>query len=161
MNDTASDASAWPGRVVAVDFGTKRIGLAISDPEQKVASPLTVYERQSPEQEARWFRRLVADEAVVLFVVGLPVHASGAESRLSEKARRFGRWLAETTAVDVQFYDERYTSLEADQLMAPAGLTKKRRKARRDMLAAQILLASFLESRHRGRQHPEPLDDEP
>ncbi len=147
--------------MVAVDFGTKRIGLAISDPEQIVASPLTVYERQSPDEEASWFRRLVADEQVALFVVGLPVHASGAESRLSEEARRFGRWLAETTGIEVQFYDERYTSLEADQLMAPAGFTKKRRKARRDMLAAQILLASFLESRHRGSRGPEPLDDEP
>jgi len=148
-----------PGRIVGVDYGTKRIGLAITDPEQTFASPLSVYERQTPEVDAKYFRRLVEEERVALFVVGLPVFGSGDESRLSHESREFGKWLNKTTGVEVAYYDERYTSLEADQLMNPTKLTRKRRKTRRDMLAAQILLSAFLDSSRRGDSSPGALED--
>ena len=83
------------GRVAGIDFGTVRIGIAISDPGRSIASPLENYTRQGLEQDARRFRRLVAEENVALFVVGLPVHLSGQESRKSQEARQFGKWLQE------------------------------------------------------------------
>jgi len=144
---------------VAVDFGTKRIGLAISDPQRTIASPLATYSRQSADADATYFCRLVAEESIERFVVGLPVHTSGDESWMSFEARRFGKWLGETTGVAIDFFDERYTSLEADQLMAMGKLTRKRRKARRDMLAAQILLSAYLEAAPRGEQPLKPLED--
>jgi putative Holliday junction resolvase len=103
--------------------------------------------------------RLVEEEGVALFVVGLPVHLDGRESAKSIEARRFGAWLAEVTSVPVEFFDERFTSHEAEQLLLGAEMTSKRRKRRLDMVAAQVLLAAYLES---GSQHPdEPgaLDD--
>ncbi len=140
-----------PGRVAGIDFGSVRIGIAITDPERKIASPHLNYTRRGPEQDAQRFRQLAADEGVVLFVVGLPLHLDGRESEKSLEARQFGRWLAEATGVPVEFFDERFTSVEAEQALLAADLTRKRRKKRIDMLAAQIMLSGYLESQERGR----------
>ncbi len=78
--------------------------------------------------------------------MGLPCHVSGAESQKSIEARTFGKWLSRTTELPVTFRDERYTSVDAEQHLQAANLTKKRRKARLDMLAAQIMLSAYLET---------------
>jgi putative Holliday junction resolvase len=145
-------APAVPGRVAGIDYGTVRIGIAISDPERKIASPLENYTRRGIERDAERFRRLVAEEWVVLFVVGLPLHLDERESPKSLEARAFGRWLSETTGVPVEFFDERFTSHEAEEILQSANLTQKRRKKRLDMLAAQIILRGFLEERGEGRE---------
>lgn len=137
---------ASPGRVAGVDFGTVRIGVALSDPDRALASPHENYTRRGPKLDAEWFRRLAAEEDVRLFVVGLPLHLDGGESPKSAEARRFAVWLHEATGVPIELFDERFTSVEAEHLLLDARLTSRRRKARRDMLAAQILLAAYLES---------------
>ncbi len=146
------------GRVAGIDFGTKRIGVAICDSRRTLASPYLNYDRRGPEGDAKWFRNFVAEEQVVLFAVGLPIHTSGHESQKSGEAREFGKWLAETTRLPVIFVDERFTSKQAEEILQAANLTSKRRKARRDMLAAQMILQAFLES---GPSPAEPgaLDD--
>ena len=68
------------GRLASIDYGTKRIGIAVSDPLQVIASPLENYTREQPTDEAAWFSRLVDEENIVGFVVGLPLHLSGDES---------------------------------------------------------------------------------
>jgi putative Holliday junction resolvase len=134
-----------PGRVAGIDYGTVRIGIAVSNPERTIASPLENYTRRNLDQDAQRFRRLAADERIALFVVGLPIHLDGGESQKSTEARHFGQWLAETTGIAVEFFDERFTSHEAEQFLLAAEMTKKRRKKRMDMLAAQILLTAYLE----------------
>lgn len=146
------------GRLAGVDFGTVRVGVAVSDVSQTLASPLDNYKRASKEQDADYFRRLVNDEGVVGLVVGLPVHMSGDESQKSQEAREFGEWLTEVTGLPVDFYDERFSSSIADDLLATGQLTKKQRQKRRDMLAAQVILASYLESNRRGAD-PSAIDD--
>ncbi|MBU4272753.1 MAG: Holliday junction resolvase RuvX [Planctomycetes bacterium] len=141
-----SRQSPAAGRVAGVDFGTVRIGIAISDADRKIASPLENYTRRGTEQDARWFQRLVDEHEVVLFVVGLPLHMDGRESEKSLEARRFGDWLAETTGVPIEYFDERLTSHEAERLLIDAELTHKRRKKRLDMLAAQIILRGYLQN---------------
>jgi putative Holliday junction resolvase len=89
------------------------------------------------------------------------VFLDGRESPKSVEARQFGQWLAEVTGVPVDFFDERFTSAEAENLLLDAELTKKRRKKRVDMLAAQIMLSAYLESCGRGRHDPGALDDGP
>lgn len=152
--------AAWPsqGRLGGIDFGTVRIGVAVTDPLRRMASPLETYQVRDPAADARYFHQLVRDERIVGFVVGLPVHTDGRESQKSAQARRFGAWLAETTGTPVEYYDERYTTVEAEQALLAAGLTKKKRQARLDRLAAQIMLASYLESRSKGAAPPEALD---
>jgi putative Holliday junction resolvase len=132
--------------VAGIDFGTVRIGIAISNPERTIASPLENYTRTNRDQDARRFQRLAAEEGVVLFVVGLPIHLDGGESQKSVETRQFGQWLGEATGVPVEFFDERFTSVEAEQMLLAAELTSKRRKKRMDMLAAQIMLSGYLES---------------
>ena len=134
------------GRVAGIDFGTVRIGIALSDPDRIIASPVENYTRRTPELDAERFQRLVAEEDVKLFVVGLPVHLDGTESKKSAEARQIGRWLTEVTGVPVELFDERFTSVEAEQLLLQAEMTSKGRKRRMDMVAAQIMLAAYLES---------------
>jgi putative Holliday junction resolvase len=150
-----------PGRVAGIDYGTVRIGIALSDPGRSIASPMETYTRRNPELDAQRFKRLAEDEEVALFVVGLPVFLDGRESPKSVEARQFGQWLAEVTGVPVDFFDERFTSAEAENLLLDADMTKERRKKRIDMLAAQIMLSAYLESCGRGRHGPGSLDDGP
>jgi putative Holliday junction resolvase len=103
-------------------------------------------------------QRLVEEERISLFVVGLPVHLDGRESQKSREAREFGRWLAGVTGVGVEFFDERFTSRQAEEFLTAAKLTSKRRKQRVDMVAAQIILSSYLESGG-GQTDPGGLDD--
>ena len=148
-----------PGRLAGIDYGTVRIGIAVSDARQTLASPYENYTRRSPQADAEYFRRLVREEQIAEFVVGLPVHLSGRESQKSIEARAFGRWLAEQTGLPVAYFDERFTSSEAEQFLGAAELTKKQRQARLDKLAAQIMLTGYLESRARGAGEPQALDD--
>jgi len=146
------------GRLVGIDFGTVRIGIAISDAEHRLASPYENYTRRDREADGRYFVELVSAENVAGFVIGLPVHGSGEESAKSLEAREFGSWLYSLTALPVTFYDERYTTAQAEQLLNIAELTSKRRKKRLDMVAAQIILTSYLESSGEDKGAPPPLD---
>ncbi len=134
------------GRVLGVDFGLKRVGAALSDPRRVIATPLEIYERRDPNRDARHYRDLVEAEDVRSLVVGLPLHTGGGEGDLAKLARAWGAWLARETNLPVTFFDERYTSVGADHLMRAHGLKLRDRKARRDMLAAQILLQNFLDA---------------
>jgi putative Holliday junction resolvase len=152
------NCNAPPGRLAGIDFGTVRIGVALTDSRRTLASPYENYRRGDARADAAYFKRLVAEERPVGFVVGLPVHLSGEESQKSIQAREFGAWLSQTTGLPVEYFDERFTSSEAEQFLGAAKLTKKQRKARLDMLAAQIMLTAYLESSTRGRSEPGPLD---
>ncbi len=156
-----SQPSEIPGRVAGIDYGTVRIGIALSDPRRTIASPYENYTRRDPTADAARFRRLAADEGVTLFVVGLPVHLDGSESAKSVEARRFAEWLAETTGVPVELFDERFSSSQAEQLLLDADMPRKARKKRMDKLAAQIVLAAYLDSGQASRGDPGALDDRP
>jgi putative Holliday junction resolvase len=156
---SASTQPAPPGRIAGVDFGTVRIGIAIADTAVSIAVPLENYTRRTEKIDADYFRNLAQCERLQRFVVGLPTHLHGGESQMSGEARRFGAWLSDVTGVPVEFFDERFTSSEAEQLLLEAKLSKKKRKARLDMLAAQRMLAAYLESGSRGQTSLESLDD--
>lgn len=132
---------------MGVDYGTKRIGLAISTPEQTIASPFEVRPRRAQAEELRYFRELTRDYRLAGLVVGWPIHISGEESEKSREARQFALWLAGVTNLPAGLWDERFTSAVAEEQLLAAELTKKRRKERIDMLAAQILLQAFLDHR--------------
>lgn len=134
------------GRIAGIDYGHARIGLAISDVEQRIASPFQNYTRRDRERDLAYLRRFVADEQVVGIVVGLPLHMSGDESEKSLEAREFGSWIGSALQVPIDYQDERYTSLAAERILLDTGLTSKKRKQRRDMLAAHLILLSYLES---------------
>jgi putative Holliday junction resolvase len=146
-------------RLAGVDYGSVRLGLSISDGERRLASPLTVYQRGDRARDAAYFLSLVEAEDVGGFVVGLPVHCDGREGQKAAEARSFGAWLAETTALPVVFWDERFSTVEAESALWQAGLTHKKRKARRDGVAAQIFLQAYLDAGCPDESSAEPLDD--
>jgi putative Holliday junction resolvase len=145
-------------RIAGIDYGTVRIGIALADTEVGIATPLANYARRTELLDAEYFVRLTNEEKIGLFVVGLPVHLDGGESQKSTEARAFGKWLADATGVSVEYFDERFTTAEADEVLGAAKLTKKQRQARRDQLAAQIMLTAYLESGARGQQSPGGLE---
>lgn len=133
------------GRVLGIDTGAKRVGLAISDPDRIIASPLTTLERQNTERDAQFFRDLIVREYVVLLVVGLPMHTDGREGVKAQEARAYGTWLANITGLPVEYADERFTTVHAESALWNAGLTHRRRKDRRDRVAAQFMLQAYLD----------------
>jgi len=149
------------GRVAGIDYGRRRIGIAICDATRMLASPLCVrLTTGDTVADATFFRELTVAEGVVGFVVGLPVHADGSTSAMSLEVERFGGWLARTTGLPVTFHDERYTSREAAGLLSGVGLTRGRKKERADAVAAQIVLSSWMEAQARGAANapPQPLE---
>ena len=140
------------GRLAGIDFGTVRIGIAICDPGQTIASPLENYTRQ-PDQEAGYFKQLVDHEQIVGFVVGLPIHMSGDESQKSIQARAFGKWLSETTGLPVIYFDERMSTAAAAELLNQSSHGFKKKKSKLDKVAAQIILSAFLESNSHSEHH--------
>jgi putative Holliday junction resolvase len=133
-------------RILGVDYGTVRIGLAVTDPERKIAFPLATHTRNGEERDAIFFRQLMEQEEIGAIVVGLPIHLSGREGQKAAKARAFAKWLGDVTGLPVAFADERFTTVEAESALWQAGLTHKKRKTRRDKIAAQMLLQAYLDA---------------
>lgn len=145
-------------RIAGIDYGTVRVGIALADTEVRIAGPYENYNRRSPALDGQYFQQFAREERIGRFVVGLPVHLSGHESQKSSEARAFGEWLGGVTGVPVEYFDERFTTSEADEILGAAKLTKKQRQARRDQLAAQIMLAAYLEAGAKGHDEPGGLE---
>jgi putative Holliday junction resolvase len=145
-------------RLLGVDTGSVRVGLAVSDPDRKIAFPLATYVRRGRDRDAAYFRGLVGEEQVGGLVVGLPVHTDGREGKKAAEARAFGAWLGEVTGLPVVFWDERFTTVEAESALWEAGLTHKKRKERRDRVAAQLLLQAYLDAGCPPEQAPGALE---
>jgi len=132
--------------MLGIDFGTVRVGYAISDPDRIIASPLETYTRRSAVEDAAHLLALIEREEVGLLVLGLPLHTDGRESQKSGEVRKYAEWLKSVTGMSVTFYDERFTTVEAESALWNAGLTHKKRKDRRDRIAAQMMLQSYIEA---------------
>ena len=142
--------SPQPRRVLALDYGTRRIGIAVSDPSGTLASPVTTLSRRIGKRPT--ITRIVAlasEHAAEAFVVGLPLDDDGNETEWSTDVRDFGRQLGRRSGMPVHFADERYSSVEAEARIRSIGLRRKARedKARIDAGAAAIFLQDWLDAR--------------
>ncbi len=146
------------GRIAGIDYGTIRIGIALGDLETGIAGPYETYTRCNVDLDAKYFVELASGERLKRFVVGLPVHLDGHESQKSREAREFGAWLGQLTGIPVDYFDERFTSAHAEVILGEANLTKKRRKARIDQLAAQIMLTAYFEAGGQGQESPGSIE---
>lgn len=143
--------------MLGIDYGTVRIGLAICDPGQSIASPLDTYHSKTREKDAKWFRGVVESESAVGFVVGLPVHMSGDASQKSREAVAFGVWLRTATGLPVAWVDERYSTAMAKEICAHMGLKGDKRKKHLDRIAAQVILSAWIENGRTGEDQPKSL----
>lgn len=130
-------------KLLGIDYGTKRIGLAVSSPLGTV-HPRPRLDRQTPEKDLRYLADLADEEQVAGIVIGLPHHMDGAISDMERAARAFATELAALTKLPVFGSDERLTSQEADRILATSMRDPRARKGRVDSAAACILLQDFL-----------------
>ncbi|MGN6133069.1 MAG: Holliday junction resolvase RuvX [Aureliella sp.] len=147
------------GRLLGVDYGTVRIGLAMCDESQRWVTPLDTYNRSNERLDEKFLAQLITRERICGIVLGLPIHSDGQESQKSREVRNFQLWLARFTDVPCVFQDERFTTAEAQRLLREAGLNHAQRKKRVDRLAAHLILEHFLESRRNRSHHLEPIED--
>lgn len=139
------------GRLAGIDYGRRRIGVAVCDAERIISSPLCVRETNGDHAaDAAFFQQLVTAEDLVGFVLGLPLHADGRVSEMADEVERFGRWLGRATGRPVAYQDERYTSREAAGMLAGVGLTRAGKKKRSDAVAAQLVLQAWIEDQAHG-----------
>jgi putative pre-16S rRNA nuclease len=134
------------GRILALDLGKKRIGLALSDPLGITAQGLPTLERTNIREDLAALERLATDNQVELILMGNPLHMSGREGRQTVYTRAFAERLAERTGLEIKFWDERLTTVEAQRVLRESGISIEKRARAVDRLAAVILLESYLDS---------------
>ena len=139
-----------PNRVLAIDFGTRRIGIALSDASGTLATPLTTLTRRAGKRPpiAR-ILEIAASRGAECLVVGLPLDEQGGETSWTAEVRDFGGRLGDRSGLPVHFMDESYSSAEAEARIRSIGLTRKKKedKARIDAGAAAIILQDWLDAR--------------
>ena len=132
--------------ILAIDHGRARIGLAISDPDRKFSFPLETYFPRDKPKDQEFYAETIQENRVGLLLLGLPLHLNGILSSQAIEVQNFGTWIKQISGLPLIYWDERFTSVEAEKVLWDAGLTHKQRKARRDKLAAQIMLQAYLEA---------------
>lgn len=135
-----------PGRVMALDIGGRRIGVALSDTTRVLATPLTTIYAEPQERACARIAALVAEHMVVELVVGLPLTLSGEIGPQAQLVQAFVEELRKAVGVPITLFDERLTTVAAERMMTDLGLKPQQRKARIDEIAASIILQDFLES---------------
>jgi putative holliday junction resolvase len=146
------------GRVLALDVGKRRIGLAVSDPMGITAQGIETLERTRIREDLAKLKEVAMRWNVGTLLVGRPLHMSGAESRQSEYTSEFAARLGEYTGLPTVFWDERLTSVEAERMLRQAGATLDQRKKAVDRLSAVLLLESYLEYRNTQRDSADGRD---
>jgi len=131
--------------VLAFDFGTRRIGVAIGNTLLRVARPLTTIAEEANAVRFAAVAALIAEWQPALLVVGRPVHADGVEHEMTARALRFARQLEGRFGLRVARVDERFTTIGADGALAAAGIRASGRKAARDEVAAELILQSWFD----------------
>ncbi|MDD5173816.1 MAG: Holliday junction resolvase RuvX [Candidatus Omnitrophota bacterium] len=136
-------------RIMGLDFGTKRIGVAVSDELLLTAQGLDTVQRKDLKGDLALIKGIVDSNGVSEIVVGLPLNMNGTYSEKTKEAVLFAGELEKTVSVPVRTWDERLTSIQADRAMLEGDMSRAKRKKLSDKLAAQIILQSYLDSRKR------------
>ena len=138
-------ATSDEATVLAFDFGTRRIGVAVGNTVLRVARPLTTIAAEATAARFAALAALIDEWRPDLLVVGLPVHADGAPHEMTARAERFARQLEGRFGLEVARVDERYTTRHAESALAEAGVGAAERKVVRDQVAAQLILQSWFD----------------
>jgi len=133
-------------RILSLDVGDSRIGVAISDPGEVLASPLTIITRDEDSKAINIINQLVDQHDVKLIVVGLPYSLDGSVGRQANKVMDFVEELSKSTGASIKFWDERLSTVAVEHLLREAGNKPSRKKTRRDAAAAAFILQGYLDS---------------
>ncbi len=159
---SSPDASVSPreparGRILAIDYGRRRIGLALSDALGLTSQPLATLARTNRRNDLRRLREIAHRHEVRRIVVGLPLHLDGSASEMADEVARFAAHIQKQLSLPVELVDERLSSWEAKQILAAgeAGSAKLRGEEKVDQIAAAVILRDYLE---RARKHKRAKD---
>jgi putative Holliday junction resolvase len=141
---------------MGIDFGDRRFGVAISDPRATVAGSPSVLHVKNQQEAISKISKLAEKENVSEIVVGLPLSLSGDEGPQAERVKKFVKLLSRATGIRVALWDERFSTTEAQKLLMPLARKTRRRKEKRDLIAAVLILQSYLDSRARREGHDSP-----
>jgi putative Holliday junction resolvase len=143
--------AAPPSRILAIDYGARKVGFAVTDELGLTAQGLPTYHRSNKKSDLDHIRRLIKQHGVAEIVVGLPLRMSGQEGIQAEKVHDFAEELRRKFKLPVHLFDERLTSVEANRVLRETEMSIRRRAEVVDQLAAVLILQSFLESRRSSR----------
>lgn len=140
-------------RILAIDYGDARIGLAISDESETLASPLGTYNSQSMRKDIDYISDLALKQSVGLIVLGLPINMDGSYGERADKTQTFGSVLERVSGVKVVYKDERLTTVSAERTLIECNMRREKRKQVIDTLSAQIILQSYLDAQRHKKQN--------
>lgn len=132
-------------RILGLDIGERRIGVAVSDPGLAIASPLEVLDARAVTNSVA-LREIIEEYEIERVVIGLPLSLDGTEGPQALRVRRMADELADSLGLPVHFYDERFSSVEAGRAMQAAGMSERQKRGSVDMVAAALLLQGYLDS---------------
>jgi putative Holliday junction resolvase len=134
------------GRILGLDPGERRIGIAISDATGTIATPVEFIDVTTRNHEQR-IKELCIEWEIMEVVVGLPISLDGTEGPAAARSRDFGAMVEELTGLPVNYHDERFTTVTAEQALLEGGVKRRSRASRRDQVAAAVMLQGFLDKR--------------
>ena len=139
-------------KILAVDLGSRRIGLALSDPLGLTAQGLETIERRNKRQNMNYLKSMARRHGVKLILIGDPMNMDGSRGPAAEAAEAFAASLRDYVKAEVQMWDERLTTVEAYRVLQESGVRRKARAKRVDQVAAVVLLESYLETQRTEKQ---------
>ncbi len=136
-------------RILAIDYGDARIGLALSDESETLASPIGTYKSQSMRKDIDYIAALAKEKQAGLIVLGLPVNMDGSLGERANKTKSFGTVLERVSGIRIVYKDERLTTVSAERTLIECNMRREKRKQVIDTLSAQIILQSYLDAQKR------------
>ncbi len=146
---------------MGLDVGERRIGVALSDPLGSFATPHATVAVEGRKRDVARLAAIAREQEVASLVVGLPLHMHGEEGDAAKRARRLGNGLAAALGLEVTFWDERLTTVQAERALIEGGVRRRQRKTKVDQVAAALILQAYLDSRTAASGgDDDPFDDE-
>lgn len=134
-------------KIIALDIGTVRIGIATSDIMEIIASAYEVYRRKNLNEDVKYIASLVSKLDAGELVIGLPLKLDGSEGQSVEMAREFGEKLSEHISIPIIYQDERLSTVSAERILIESGVRREKRKDKIDSIAATIILQTYLDKK--------------
>ncbi len=142
-------------RILGIDYGDARIGLALSDESETLASPLGTYKSQSMRKDVDYLAALAREKGAGRIVLGLPVSMDGREGDRVQKTKAFGSVLERVSGIDIVYKDERLSTVAAERTLIECSVRREKRKEVIDTVAAQIILQNYLDAQKRQKTKKE------
>jgi putative Holliday junction resolvase len=133
------------GKILAIDFGEKILGLAVSDSNRSFSFPLKNYSRKNLNDDILFLKNLIDEKEIKLIIFGNPINSKGAEGIMSKKVKDFAEKFKKAIDIPIVFFDESFTTKQAEYILRDYGLNQKKMKGKKDAIAASFILSSYLE----------------